>query len=192
MSLLRASTFSRPKERTRSGGRRGGFTLLEVLLVLALLGLLGAVLITGAIHLTDEKPKAAYDVFWQAVLAARKQALVSGREVRMRFTAGKEKDKDRAFVISSEATGMTERFPIEEVGELTVDFLAQQKSNSSILIGGQVVDTQTLPYVTFYGDGTCSTFRLQVRNAGGTDVIAIDPWTCAEVLNTGERKAGGG
>ena len=56
-----------------------------------------------------------------------------------------------------------------------------------MLLGGQLVETKTLPYVTFYGDGTCSPFRLQIRTTGEARVIAIDPWTCSLVLTSDDR-----
>ena len=49
--------------------------------------------------------------------------------------------------------------------------------------GGSVVETEPLPGgVTFYSDGTCTGFRLQIRLNGGASIIAIDPWTCAPVI----------
>ena len=66
--------------------------------------------------------------------------------------------------------------------ELTVDFLSAQPGQSSVLIGGELVDTKTVPAVTFYPDGTCSPFRAQFRAGGAAKVLSIDPWTCAQVL----------
>ena len=63
-----------------------------------------------------------------------------------------------------------------------MDFLSTQKARSLILVGGQAVETQTIPSVTFYGDGTCSPFRAQIRTGLTPRVLEIDPWTCAEVL----------
>ena len=52
-----------------------------------------------------------------------------------------------------------------------------------IQLGGSVVETEPLPGgVTFYSDGTCTAFRLQIRLNGGASIIAIDPWTCAPVI----------
>ena len=173
------------------GGDRGsgfrkaarGFTLLEVLLTLALIGLLAGVLITGAVYLTDDKPVTPEDVFWKAVMETRREALLSGRDVRLRFVK-----KDKAHALVSSGAGTEQRYPFENVEELTVDFLSTQKSSSAILIRGQLVETQTLPYVTFYGDGTCSPFRAQFRTGGAARSVAIDPWTCAPVLTSGEER----
>jgi general secretion pathway protein H len=39
-----------------------------------------------------------------------------------------------------------------------------------------------MPFVTLYSDGTCTPFRVQFHSNGAARIIAIDPWTCAEVL----------
>jgi general secretion pathway protein H len=157
---------------------RAAFTLLEILLTLALIGLLTSVLVVGALSLIDTKPITVEDVFWKAVGASRKVALISGHEVRMRFVA-----KDKTYALVSTGPEGEKRFPFEKQENLKVDFLSAQKSSSAILISSQLVETQTVPYVTFFGDGTCSPFRLQIRaGAGAARSLSIDPWTCAPVL----------
>ncbi|MEO5961508.1 MAG: hypothetical protein ABIZ49_08460, partial [Opitutaceae bacterium] len=53
------------------------------------------------------------------------------------------------------------------------------------VLAGVVVETQRSKFnVTFYPDGTCTPFRLQIARANGVEIIAIDPWTCAPILNT--------
>ena len=78
-------------------------------------------------------------------------------------------------------------FPVPaDVGgeDLRIEFLSTQKFEATVLIGGVLLETATLPQVTFYADGTCTPFRVQLRNGvGGVPVtLAIDPWTCAPVL----------
>lgn len=82
------------------------------------------------------------------------------------------------------APGVRHPFVPKEVAE--IDFLAGKSSGvtgSSMLVGGQLVETQTIPFVTFYRDGTCSPFRLQIKTRNGTRILEIDPWTCAQMLN---------
>jgi len=163
----------------------GGFTLLEIILALALIGLLSAVLIGGSARLLGGSTPTPTEVFWKTVSAARKTALENGRDVRLSFDI-----KERGFALADGA--MLKTFPIPPPapgsaaaalrGDLAVDFLSGQKTGTSIILAGQVVETQPLPYVTFYSDGTCSPFRAQFRLGVNAHIVAIDPWTCAAVL----------
>lgn len=165
--------------RARRGA--GAFSLLEILLMLALLALLAGGLVTGAAHLVDSRATTPEDIFWEAARAARKTALTAEADVTLRFDA-----KERAFVLAGPRA--EQRFELPVAGELTVDFLQAQTGNSAVLIGGQLVETKTLPLVTFYADGTCTAFRVQFRANGPARTIAIDPWTCAPVLATGDGR----
>lgn len=153
-------------------------------MVIALMGLLAGVLVTGGVNFAREKAVTPEDVFWKAVTETRKQALLSGREVRLSY-AGKD-EKERALVARS-LDGGVQRFPFDVTGPLTVDFLSAQKGGEAILLGGQLVETRSVPFVTFYGDGTCSPFRLQIRTTGQARVLNIDPWTCSLVLTGGSE-----
>lgn len=158
--------------------RRAGFTLLEILLTLALIGLLAGALIGGSSALIAERAPSAQDVFWSAVRTARKTALNGQRDLSFRFD-----DKAKAFVLTS-YDGTSTAIPVPGApADLAVDFLSTQKTGGLILLGGSVVETEPLTGgVTFYADGTCTAFRLQIRLNGGASVVAIDPWTCAPVI----------
>ncbi len=158
--------------------RTGGFTLLEILLSLMIIGLLAGVLVVGAVRLTEPKAVTPEDIFWKAVLETRKRALLGSTEVRLRITG---KNKSLALVASG-GGGSDVTFPFNSPTDISVDFLSTQKSASAILIGGQLVETQTVPYVTFFGDGTCTPFRIQLHAGGPARLISIDPWTCAAML----------
>ena len=173
----RASHQARPGLRLNGhpSGTIGGFTLIEILLAVALLGLLSAVMVSVATNLTDARPRSPEDFFWEAARAARRTALVSETDVRLSYDG-----KEKAFVVSGPKE--TRRFPLTAARDLSVDLLQARSVGGSILIGGQLVDTQTLPAVSFYADGTCSPFRVQFRATGPARIVAIDPWTCAPVL----------
>lgn len=162
-----------------SVGDRGGFTLLEVLVTLALIALLTGVLVVGTSRLLGDRPKSPDELFWAAVEEARKTALLNNRDVRLSFDT-------RSGEFVTWANGQEEsRLPFVpgEVSEF--EFLAPKSpgSFSAILVGGQLVETQTIPSVTFYRDGTCSPFRAQLKSRNGARVLEIDPWTCAQMLS---------
>ena len=158
-----------------------GFTLLEIVLAVAVIGLMATVVIGVSAHLLSEAPRDPEAVFWRACQEARKAALDKGGDVRLAFD-----DKAKAFVLSG---ALSEAFAIPAAEEdFGVELLSGQEGGPSALVGGVLVSTQMVPYVTFFSDGTCVPFRVQIRSRGGVHVISIDPWTCAQVLapeNTG-------
>jgi len=174
-----AGWFAAP---AKAGGRpgrspRAAFTLLEILLALALLALLISATVSLSSGLVGDTAVTAEDMFWKGLTEARKEALTSQQEVRLSFDA-----KTKAFVVATDA-GVAQTLPVTTaVDKLTVDFLPLQKTNNIVLIGGELVETQGLPFVTFYDDGTCTPFRVQFRHNAAASFITIDPWTCAEML----------
>jgi type II secretory pathway pseudopilin PulG len=160
--------------------RKGAaFTVLEILVTLALIGLLSAFVVGGVTSLLRDKPVTGEEVLRVAISRSRRYAVENLREVRLSYLA-----KDKTFKASS-LDGLRS-FPVEFKGELAIDFLPQQKENS-ILLGGQAQEIGSLPFVTFYPDGGCSPFRAQIRTGGPVRTIAIDPWTCAPMLEEKEK-----
>lgn len=155
------------------------FTLLEMLLALALIALLAGALIGGSSALLAEKPSSAEDVFWSTVQAARKAALGAQQDVSLRYD-----EKAKAFTLTRPDVGVIGSFPLPNPpADLMVEFLSTQRTGGLILLGGTVVETEPLTGgVTFYSDGTCTAFRLQIRVNGGAHILAIDPWTCSPVI----------
>ena len=165
--------------RGRSG--RHGFALLEILLVVALVGIISSVLLVGGSTLLRERAVTADDVFWRAVSEARRFALLHQQEVRLSY----DRESRRFTAVTRDGS---ESFPVPGEGELQIDFLAAQRAGRAILVGGVLLETQVLPAITFYDDGTCTPFRVQLRT--GTEqprIIAVDPWTCAPMLESEGR-----
>lgn len=154
-------------------GFRAGFTLVEVLLVLALLALIGMVLLPAAGGLMPRSGGGWEDTIAESLQKVRREAVVSGRELTMRFNP-----ESRGFLWEGGASP-----PLDtSEAKLAVDFL-RSTGTGSVLIGGQLVDTTVIPVLRFYPDGTCDPVRIQVRLTGSVPrVLAIDPWTCAPGL----------
>jgi general secretion pathway protein H len=168
---------------TTSGtGRRGAFTLVEILLVLALIGLMGWIFVGASSVMLSGQARIPDEQFWGACAAARKQALSEGKSVLLSFDT-----KTRGFVLNdgSQQTAI----PVTGPDDLTIDFHPSQAvSGSLVLVGGTLVESQPMPSVTFYSDGTCTAFRAQVRVGGGAHILSVDPWTCAPVLSASDAQ----
>jgi prepilin-type N-terminal cleavage/methylation domain-containing protein len=162
---------------TSETGEPGGFTLVEILLVIALIALLSTIFIGGSSALLAEKAPSPDAQFWTACGAARGEALDEGKSVILTFDP-----KARGFVLDDgvQKKGM----PLSGPDDLLVDFHPVASStSSSVLLGGTLVETESLASVTFYDDGTCTPFRAQVHSKLGAHILSIDPWTCAPVLS---------
>lgn len=184
----------------RTGARmRAGFTLLEVLMALALVGLLAAVFIGGSTHLLTDQPQTPHEVFWKAVEESRRSALALEREVLLRFDAEKKQFVilDGHAAAPPAADGLTTDeaplkvlpVPVQTGADLRVEFLPTTRGGNTILVGGVLLESNPVPHVTFYPDGTCTAFRAQIQRNGVADVLEIDRWTCAPVLRTAEGKS---
>lgn len=158
--------------RSRPAAR--AFTLIEILLVLAVMALVGAVLLpaAGALFRKGRQVSPA-DTVAEVLQEARREAVLSGRTVNLRF----EKEAQR-FAWDG-ATGGSRAL---EAPGVTVEFL-RPAITGAVLIGGRVIETNTVESLSFYPDGTCDPVRIQLRPAQGeAQVISVDPWTCAPGL----------
>jgi general secretion pathway protein H len=150
---------------------------LEILLSIAVMALLAGVLLVGASRVLSDQPRTPDEVFWKAVREARKTALRSEHPVELSFDAD-----ERSFVITTHA-GAKRSLPLAAGSKVSVDFLQASRGAGFVLLGGELVETQKIPQVAFYPDGTCAPFRVQFRGQTGEPwTHAIDPWTCAPVL----------
>lgn len=176
MSACEPARVARPlAPRPSRRNSRAAFTLVEVLLVLALIALVSMVLLPAAGGLFPKAGGGGWDdTVATTFQKVRQQAVVSGREIALHFDP-----KTLRFAWpggTSDPLGPAEQ-------KLTVEFL-RSSGGSSILIGGQLIETTTVPLLRFFPDGTCEPVRVQVRVAGGGQprVLTIDPWTCAPGL----------
>lgn len=158
----------------RRGLGEGGFTLVEVILVLALLVLITSVLLPAAGSLLrGSRGETAEETVLAVLQDARRQAVISGREVDLRYAPA-----EHALVWTD---GVQDGRRIFEAGNVTVEFL--RPDGGAILLGGRLVEADPVDDMKFYADGSCDMIRLQLRVADTAPrVIPIDPWTCAPVL----------
>jgi prepilin-type N-terminal cleavage/methylation domain-containing protein len=178
-----APTTTLETGRSSCAVRAPGFTLLEIVLVLALIGLMATVVIVGMPDVLSNDHPAPDDVFWQACRSAQKLASLSERDTSLSFDS-----KSKRLVWSNGL--VTDGVALDNSrGQVSVQFLQATSGGSLILIAGQVVETQEVPRVLFYSDGTCMAFRVQFRIGTNAWQLAIDPWTCAPVLEKTEKKS---
>lgn len=154
---------------------RAGFTLIEILLVLAVVALVSALVLPGLgsifRSLDHREPER---VLWDTIIAARERALTANRTVWLSY------DPDKKLLAWSDGTGGSSHAWPDEVG---LTFLRAQ-AGATVLLGGQLVETEEIRGVRFYADGTCDRFRVQLRSGpSSARIIGVDPWTCAPVIN---------
>ena len=160
----------------RSSRSEAGFTLVEILMVLALMALAATVLIpaTGALFNRRGGEDVA-EIMSDVLQQARREAVLTGREVVMRFDAPAQR-----FTWSG--GGAAHQFAL--AGPRTAVEFLWPTGGGAILLGGQLVETGAKPVLTFFPDGTCDPVRVQFRpETGAGRVLAIDPWTCAPGLD---------
>lgn len=141
--------------------RAGAFTLLEILVVLALLGLMSGVLIGGTARWLDARDSDVEGATLRAIAQARERAIQSGQPVALAA----------ASVWHSKAKATTQRREVQ--------FLPPEMG-ATTLVGGRLRE-EALPAVNFYPDGTCDPFRVQLGDAEPRRLLVIDPWTCVVV-----------
>ncbi len=147
-------------------------------MVIALMGLLAAVLSVGAASMLRDRQPHPEDLVWSAIAESRKFALLHETEVWLSYD-----NQERAFMA---ATALGSRsFPVPEgTGDFDLTFLGMMKGEQSILIAGRLIETSTIDGARFFPDGTCTPFRVQVVEDGKQpEVLEVDPWTCAPALD---------
>ena len=154
---------------------RRGFTLLEILLVLLLLGLMGSVLVGGAASLLssarEQDPEAALLAFMQE---RRGEAVETDRVIEV-----EQLPEDQGFMWGAE-----EIFALPAGTTGTRVRLIRAEAGGASLIGGQLEETP-LEKLRFYPDGSCDPVRIEIRRGDSRRVLVIDPWTAAPLPEGG-------
>lgn len=182
MSFPSARMASKAMTISATGKRSsGGFTILEILLVLFLIAMVGTIFVVNIDSLLRDQEEATVEkAFWNASREARLQALFKRSPVSLAYDA--ENDvfnlaHSGAVIDSFPAAGVTRTGE-----EITVEFVQQRASTEMVLLRGELVDTRPIDQVVFYPDGSCTSFWVQLNYGSDSRQIRIDPWTGAEML----------
>lgn len=160
--LPRVGGLVAPRSRRRRD--EGGFSLLEILVVLAIAGLISALLIGGSTALLRTvTEKDALNTALGAIASARHSAVLTGRTLELRCD-----EKTRVLDWGEGRVALT--------GEDVVRLLPPVRV-TAMLVGGRLVESP-LARVGFYADGTCDPFRLEIVRDSVSQILTLDPWTC--------------
>ncbi|MDQ5979618.1 MAG: ral secretion pathway protein [Verrucomicrobiota bacterium] len=147
--------------------------MLEVILAIALLGLVAGLFISGGSDMFRSRQRTPADIFWEAVQAARLQAVQEDVVVTMRFD-----EKNQRLLWHGPAGG---EHGLDWPGK-NLEFLPAD-ADDTILLGGQLVATGAVMAVRFHADGTTDRFRVQLTDAEGrVSQLELDPWTAAPIV----------
>jgi prepilin-type N-terminal cleavage/methylation domain-containing protein len=154
-----------------AAGAARGFTLVEILLVLALLGLVAGAAMLAAGSVLPDAAEDSEKAVWEMITAARSQAVLTGETARLY-----PGDEGRSLIVPTEKGLLVRTLP----AGVTVEIHPPDTADRAGPAGKSAPPME----VGFYRDGTCDGFRLLLRTGRSPVpiVLAVDPWTCAQAL----------
>ncbi len=164
---------------------RCGFTLVELMLTMALIALLSSLFIWNINALLKQgELEALQNELWAAVEKAKQSAVFSRQRHRVRF------DKDQqAFMVSSggeEVPFIVDTSGMGEDIEIEVLFKKVLPRDGYRLVRGELVTHREVDSVTFYPDGTCTPFSVDLTIGDYKSGYQIDPWTGSQLTTPEE------
>jgi type II secretory pathway pseudopilin PulG len=164
-----------------TGNRRGGFTILEILLVLLVLAGISTLFVANVDYIFRQQEEVSVEnAFWEASREARLYAQLNRRPVTVRFDL-----EESAFLLESGGERVRAFPAASETSDgrtIQVEFVQERARNELVLVRGQLVDTRPIEQVVFYPDGSSTQFWIEVAVGGDRRQIRVDPWTGAEML----------
>lgn len=152
---------------------RGGFTLLELILVMALIALVGGLSVVAINVIIDFDEDRSVETHLQnAIMEARYRALSQHEETHLRFDP-----ESRHFIVRN-SQGTHEFGPVgREDRPVEFEFQQRRARTEMILIRGQLIDTRSVPRVRFFADGSSEPFIASWTSEGFRQEREFDLWT---------------
>lgn len=169
--------------------RRSAFTLLEILLVLALIGSVTSLVVISIGSVARTTPADSLEgAFWAALREAREAAMRTRRVQEITFNVdGLMFQIEGGGIVSTEAVSID---GASESDKFEAAFMQVMPTNTFTLVRGRLVTEREIASMLVFPDGTCQPVTVEFRFPGGTRRLAIDPWTCAELLDGDEEDRG--
>lgn len=165
---------------------RHGFTLIELMLTMALIALLSSLFIWNIQSLLKQgELEALQNELWGAVEKAKQSAVFNRVPHRVRFD-----QESQAFMVS--AYGEEVPFKVDTSGlgeniEIEVTFKLMLPRDGYRLIRGELVTHKEIETITFFPDGTCTPFSVDLKIAEYESSYQIDPWTGSQMTKPEEE-----
>ncbi len=186
----RGAMACRAERSAAASGHRRGFTLLEVMLVIALMAVAGAMFVVSMESLGKSSPADEFEgAFWRAMAMGRDRALTSRRTVELRWD-----EETKAFLVEGGGAKASVPVPAEanaQDRECVATFSEEVAANDFILVRGELVTRRPAAAVRIFPDGSCQAFAVEFKLGDYKHRVIIDPWTGAEMLSTDAAKKGG-
>ena len=155
-----------------------------MMLTIALIALLSTMFVWNIKTLLKQgEMEALQNEFWSAVEKAKQRAVFSRLPCVVRFDIDQQ-----AFVVSAGGESSVFEVDSEALGEVEMEvlFMETLPRDGYRLIRGELVTRREIDSVTFYPDGTCTPFTVDLRIAEYEASYQIDPWSGAEMVKPGE------
>jgi prepilin-type N-terminal cleavage/methylation domain-containing protein len=159
---------------------RKAFTLIEMMLTIALIALLSSLFIWNINSLLKQgELESLQNEFWSAVEQAKQSAVFTRLPHVVRFD-----EELQAFIVS--AGGEQVAFEVDTDGfsegvEIAVMFNETLPRDGYRLVRGELVTKREIETVTFYPDGTCTPFSVDLIIGEYQSEFQIDPWTGSQL-----------
>ena len=159
---------------------RGAFTLIELMLTMALIALLSSLFIWNIQSLLKQgELEGLQNELWSAVDKAKQGAVFNRVLHRVRFDS-----ENQAFMVSADGEEVPFKVDISALGEdveIEVIFKLMLPRDGYRLIQGELVTHKEIETITFYPDGTCTPFSVDLKIAEYESSYQIDPWTSSQM-----------